>query len=207
MHLIVLTNRTNRYLPLSLASIAEHVAGVTRLTIVDDSGDASFRAKLGKRHEVVAVAAEPAGYVPAMTTVFQMAEGENVAFWEEDFLAIGPVDLDAMARALDEREHLAQLALMREPWYANEILAGGVLEAKAAQGDEIELVDGVFEHRAFFTCNPTVLPRRTLDRPWPTGEWSESQFGQRLLKDPSVRFGMLPGVIVEHVGERTGFGY
>ncbi len=75
-------------------------------------------------------------------------------------------------------------------------------------GAEIELVDGIFEHRAFFTTNPCVLPRRTLDRPWPDGDWSESAFGQQLLKDPSVRFGMVPGILVEHVGvERAGFGY
>jgi hypothetical protein len=207
VQVIVLSNRQHRYLAETLTSITEHVAGVDRLTIVDDSGDATWRAFLRRLGaEVVAVDEQPAGYARAMQTVLSTAEGEHFALWEEDFRATGSIDLEAIARTLDEREHLAQIALLRQPWFGNEVAAGGVLEAHA-QGNEIELVDGVFEHRAFFTTNPTVLPRRTFSRPWPDGDWSESRFGQELLRDASVKFGMVPGVRLEHVGERTGFGY
>jgi hypothetical protein len=218
VQLIVLSNRQHLYLPATLDSIVEHVTGYDRLTVVDDSGDADWRRVLATAlaartdltvpAEVVAVAEEPAGYHAAMQTVFAAAGGSHVALWEEDFLAIAAIDLAELADILDARPHLAQLALMRQPWYANEIAAGGVLEAKAHLGDEIELVDGVFEHRSFFTCNPTVLPRRTLVHEWPSSAWSESVFAQQLLRDASVRFGMMPGVRVEHIGAvKAGFDY
>jgi hypothetical protein len=218
MQLIVLTNRNALYLPATLDTIVEHVTGIDRLTVVDDSGDADWRRMLATvlaartdmavPTEVIAVAERAAGYPAAMQAVFAAAEGEHVALWEEDFHATADIDLAELGAILDDRPHLAQVALLRQPWFANEIAAGGVLEAKAHLGDEIELVDGVYEHRSFFTCNPTVLPRRTLDHEWPQRAWSESAFGQRLLRDASVRFGMMPGVRVEHVGaERTGFDY
>jgi len=210
VHLVVLSNRLDAYLPDTIDSLAAHVNGVDQLTVVDDSGDPMWRehveATLGI--DVVAVAAEPAGYQAAMQRVFDVAQGEHFALWEEDFRALEAIDLNEMARILDERPHLAQLALLRGPWYANEVAAGGVLQARANDGHEIELVDGVFEHRAFFTCNPTVLPRRTFTRTWPQRHFSEAAFGSELLRDPSTRFGMLPGIRVEHVGhERTGFNY
>lgn len=208
MQLIILTNRRDLYLEETLDSIDEHVTGLDRLTIVDDSGDHAWRRGGIGHHEVVPVDDRPAGYARAMQTVLDVAEGDHVLFWEEDFRATAPVDVGELATILDNRPHLAQLALMRQPWYPNEVAAGGVLEAKAHEGHEIELIDGVWEHRAFFTCNPTVLPRRTLDRPWPRKPWSESAFGSELLRDPATRFGMLPGVRVEHVGAtRTGFDY
>lgn len=209
MQLIVLSNRKGMYLGRAVASIVAHVTGWTRITVVDDSGDPDWRAALDADPalEVVPVADDRAGYARAMAKVFELAEGDYFALWEEDFVAIAPIDLQEMAYVLDARQHLAQLAVLRQPWWTNEIMHGGVLEAKIAEGHEVLDVDGVLEHRAFFTCNPTVLPRRTFSQPWPMGQWSESRFGQTLLHDPEVRFGMLPGVRVEHVGMRQGFGY
>jgi hypothetical protein len=208
VQLIVLSNRRSQYLVETLHSIATHVTGADRITIVDDSGDSHWRSALEYLgDEIVSVDDNPAGYARAMQTVLDVAEGEHVALWEEDFRAIAPIDLHELAGILDERPHLAQLAVMRQPWYPHEIAAGGMLQAVANSGHMVELVDGVWEHRAFFTCNPTVLPRRTYTRPWPQQEWSESAFGRELLKDPAVRFGMMPGQRVEHVGERSGFGY
>lgn len=206
MQLIILSNRRDQYLSDTIDSIDEHVTGFDRLTIVDDSGDIHWRsscAYLGD--EIVPVADGPAGYTTAMRKVFEVADGEHVALWEEDFRAIDTVDLAAMAELLDERPHLAEVVALRGPWFANERESGGVLEARP--DDRFELVDGLIEHRAFWSTNPCVIPRRTLDREYPNVSWSEWHFGQELLADPAVRFGMVPGVRVEHVGERTGHGY
>lgn len=205
MQLVVLSNRRDRYLPDTLASIQRHVNGADRTTLVDDSGDEAWRTELEQLGaDVVRVAPEPAGYARAMRRVFEIAEGEHVALWEEDFVATDTVDLAAMARLLDERPYLAQVVALRGPWFTNERAAGGVLEAR---DEPFELVDGLIEHRAFWSTNPCVIPRRTLDLDYPNIASSEWCFGQQLLQDPHVRFGMVPGVRVDHVGERTGYGY
>lgn len=206
MQLIILSNRKGVYLDGAVASIIKHVKGFDRLTIVDDSGDVHWRSSLEYLgEELIPVADGPAGYTTAMRKVFEVAEGEHVAFWEEDFRAIDTVDLTAMADLLDERPYLAEVVALRGPWFANEREAGGVLEA--LPDERFELIDGLIEHRAFWSTNPCVIPRRTLEHEYPNVSWSEWHFGQELLRDPNVRFGMVPGVRVEHVGERDGYGY
>lgn len=209
MQLVVLSNRRDRYLPETLAALRELVAGWDRLTIVDDSGDAEWRERIAAENpdaEVVPVAEAPAGYGPAMRTVTQHMAGPAAAFWEEDFRPIERLDLLELASLLDRRPYLAQIAYLRQPWYANELEHGGVIEALAADGTRFATVRGVIEHKAFFTGNPAVWRRSVYEAGWPVGAWSENQKRDQLRR-AGFRFGMIPGVKVHHVGERTGFGY
>lgn len=209
MQLVILTNRRRRYLPDTLKRIQEMVTGWDALTIVDDSGDARWRATLAREYstaEIVPAAAEPAGYTTAMRTVVAHMHGDVVAFWEEDFRPTEHIDLHTLAGILDRRPWLAQVALLRQPWYANEVAAGGVIEALQQDGTRFVNRRGVIEHRAFFTCNPSVWRRSVYESGWPNVPWSENAKRDQ-LRSAGYRFGMIPGVKVNHVGQRTGFGY
>lgn len=208
VQLIVLSNRRRKYLGQALMSIRWHVTGVDSILIVDDSGDPEHHAWLdGTGLQWAAVAPEATGYTTAMRRVFELAQGAHVALWEEDFIATAPIDLDRMAGMLDEGPYLAEVVCQRPPWFSYEVAAGGVVADNEARGHRFDLVDGLLEHRAFWSTNPCVIPRRTLEHDYPAGTWSESVFGYELLRDPGLRFGLLPDISVEHVGERSGYGY
>lgn len=205
MQAVVLTNRREKYLDGALESLAR--LNVERVTIVDDSGDPAHRARLRARGlEVVDVAPEPAGYTRAMQAAFDVMTGEHVLFWEEDFRLVRDVDLTALTARLDADPSLAQIALLRGPWFQNEHEHGGVIEARQAQGARFELEDGLIVHTDHYTSNPCVLPRRTFTRPWPQQAWSEAAFTIQ-LRTSRQRFAYLPGIAVDHIGERDGHGY
>jgi glycosyltransferase involved in cell wall biosynthesis len=210
VRVVVLSNRRDEYVHDAIDSIAQHLTGVSELVVVDDSGDEDHRTRMAARYpdvEVIPVAPDPAGYGVAMQTALDAMGGEHSVLWEEDFRALTTIDLDAAARFLDEDRSLAQVAFLRGPWFGNEHEHGGVIEAREAQGGVFQRGDGLIRHRDHFTCNPTVLPARTFSRPWPTGPWSESLFG-RVLTNDGYGFAYLDrGVLVEHVGVRSGFGY
>ncbi|MFE3202233.1 hypothetical protein [Embleya sp. NPDC059237] len=219
--LIVLTNGRRDCLEATMRAARTHLGGVAHTTIVDDTGSADHRAWLADNFSADVVPVDPngpAGYRRAMQTVWSLAAGERtIAFLEDDFVLETGVDLDVLAGVLDTHTYLTQIALLRQPWYANEHAAGGLIEALEAQGNEFtQHTDGEhawIEHRACFTGNPTVLPAATLARPWPDTPWSESAFGRALFaSDPTLR-GAYWGrrgdpPRVRHIGHhRTGTDY
>lgn len=207
MRIIVGTYRGHAYLPRALRSIHRHLTGWDRIDFVDDSGDAEFRALLQRWYpESVVVDAGKQGYNNAMQEVVKLAGDEEFMFWEEDFTATVPVDLAQMSQILTARPHLAQVALLRQPWFPNERKAGGLLEALAAKGHEIRLIDGIHEQRATFTGNPAVWQAGIAALGWPRGQWSEDQKRDELLAE-GYSFGFLEGVRVRHEGVRSGFDY
>ncbi|MEV7013291.1 hypothetical protein [Streptosporangium sp. NPDC051022] len=218
--MIVLTNGRADCIIQSLPSATGNVVGVGSVTIVDDSGDTDYRAWLTEEFPgcaIVPVAEQAAGYWRAMQTVWRLAaDAPHVFFVEDDFTFNRPVDLAELAAVLDTYDHLTQVALLRQPWFGNEHHHGGLIEALEAQGQLFEeCTDGHFwwiEHRAGFTGNPSLLPARTLAKPWPEGAWSESRFGRQLFKNRAAR-GAYWGrrsdpPAVTHVGhERAGYDY
>lgn len=227
--LIVLTNGRPECITRTIRSLHENLSGVSGMVIVDDSGDDVYGAWLedefigGPFDGKVAHLPEPHGYWRAMQAVWSLARhwaaefGQNrFAFWEDDFVLTTPVDLDVLAGVLDAHPYLTQVALKRQPWFGNEVEHGGLIEALEAQGQTFtERTDGAHhwvEHRAVFTGNPSVIPRRTFEQDWPEGAWSESRFGRALFSDPQAR-GAYWGrrsdpPRVEHIGhQRTGTDY
>ena len=106
-----------------------------------------------------------------MQCVFETARAsaaDTVWFHEDDFVLSQDVDLAELNRVLAERDYLTQVALLRQPWFANEKSAGGLIEALEAQGQRFtETTDGEstwIEHRACFTGNPSLIPARTFNR-------------------------------------------
>lgn len=220
--LILLTNGRASCVSETISTIRKYVSGFNDRVIVDDSGNAAYRAWLAEHFPdaiVTAVAPEVAGYWRAMQTVWALARGsgaDEILFWEDDFLALEEIDVTCLGRVLDEQPHLTQIALKRQPWWPNEHQNGGLIEALEAQGQRFEEhTDSQhhwIEHRACFTGNPSLIPRRTFEKDWPEGAWSESRFGRLLFSDPDARGAYwgkrsdLPRV--EHIGhKRVGHDY
>lgn len=219
--IICLTNGRPDCISKSVPSALGHLKGVDGLVIVDDSGDDVYRAWLSDQYgvEVVPVGEDRCGYWQAMRRVWTIARASDAdafVFWEEDFVLNAPVDAEELASVLDAHPHLTQMALLRQPWWPNEIKHGGLIDALEAGGQEfVEHTDGEHhwvEHRACFTGNPCVIPRRTFEHEWPEGDWSESRFGRLLFRDLEAR-GAYWGrrtdpPRVEHIGhQRVGSAY
>lgn len=204
MKLIVGTYRKNAYIERCLTSVDQHLKDVTSIVFVDDSGDPDNSAWLRQYGDVVEVGGK--GYGPAMKLVCEAAEGQESMFLEEDFTFIKPVRLNDLSAILFDRPYLAQIALLRGPHFPIEHEHGGLLEALRAKNHNINLVHGVHEQTATFTCNPAVWRGSVFEAGWPQVKWSEDRKRDLLLRQ-GWRFGFVDGIAVAHDGERTGHGY
>ena len=220
--IIVLTNGRRDCISQTIPSALKHLSGITNLTIIDDSGDPAYTAWLRDTFGGC-LPTGGVGYWRAMQAVWEQARRffghdltESTFLLEDDFVFHEDIDLTCLDRVLNEQKHLTQIALLRQPWFANEIQHGGLVEALEAQGQTFtERTDGRhhwIEHRACFTGNPCLVPARTVAHDWPEGAWSESRFGRLLFANPLAR-GAYWGrrsdpPRVEHIGhERVGTNY
>lgn len=138
-------------------------------------------------------------------------DADYVFHLEQDFTFRRYVDIPAMVRVLRAHPHIVQIALLRQPWNADERAAGGVIEQYP---DSYETVrwDGLVwrEHRRFVTTNPSLWPRWMIERQWPDGPESEGHFGIQLFgEDPRYRAAFWGDAVwCDHVGDvRIGTGY
>lgn len=204
----------------TLASIRAALTGAGDVYVLDDTGDTERHKRFQDVYPGATVAPiESAGYWRAMQQVWQTARDlgcDSFVFWEDDFLARRPIDLTGLAKVLHEHPHLTQVALVRQPWWPNEHAHGGLIEALEAQGqvftEQTDQKHWWIEHRACFTGNPSIIPRRTFEKNWPEGSWSEASFGKLLFADPGAR-GAYWGrrgdrPLVTHIGhQRVGSDY
>lgn len=192
--------------------------------IIDDGGDPERHEKLhaefGHLFTVIPTSADgrAQGFNAAMRTVMEVAHEYRPDFLvhiEEDFLPERIIDFGALARLCRDRR-LLQVALLRQPWFHNEDVHGGVLEAREAQGAVFQRMnDGTrdwTEHRDHLTLNPCVLPGELLPRGWPEGAWSESTWSRKAFRDFPMSMAAYwgdrsEGPWVRHIGERQGWGY
>lgn len=138
---------------------------------------------------------------------------EYVFHLELDFVFRERVPVDRMADLLGCDTEIAQVALKRQPWNAEERAAGGIVELHP--DDFMQCVMGGMtwtEHRRFFTTNPSLYRASLCRLGWPQEPESEGVFTHRLLADPLLRFafwgGKFAAPMVEHIGqERAGVGY
>lgn len=205
MRVVVGSYRGKLHIGNALRSLDIHLTGMTDLVIVNDSPDPDDGAWLSQYGKVIEVGGK--GYTAAMSHVCRAAEGEPIMFWEEDFQLLAPTDLNEMNEILYHRPYLAQIALLRGPHFPIEHQHGGLIEALVAQGHSFTNVAGVIEQTATFTCNPSVWRADVTNTLWPQrGGYTEEVKRDQLLAQ-GYRFGFLPGIRVEHDGERTGKGY
>lgn len=218
LSMTVLTDGRQEYLAQALPTwIDAYEDKIVYGTIIDDSGDADYRHWLIETFPNFAVAPvgkDRCGYAKAMRRVFEVVLLDSCSFnlhIEDDFILHSPPDLDDIIETLRNNPDLAQMSLMRQPWYANEIQHGGLVEALEADGGVFEDRGGWTKHRAYFTCNPSVFPRWLAERTWPDAPWSEMKFSKGLIAD-----GKSYGIwgtrgqweCVEHIGRvRNGTEY
>lgn len=218
--LIVLTNG-RPCIHDTVAAARQHLTGWSRLIIVDDSGDEAHRRHLFDAlhpQTLRPVAEGKAGYNAAMKTVWDVARNypDGVFFLEDDFLLESPIDTAQLKALTDYNPALAQVALLRQPWWQFEVDAGGLIPALETQGHQFQdctANNGTAwtQHRAFFTGNPSYIPARTFQHDWPDGDYSEGAMGVQIFRDPLAVCAFLgsrtDGPLVKHVGLRSGFGY
>lgn len=207
MRVIVGTYRKREHIEDCLQSVDRHLRDITELVFVDDSGDAEHRQWLAQYGTVIPVGPQQCGYGAAMRTVCKAADpAEAAMFLEEDFTFTTEVHLDQMGEILYHRPYLAQVILLRQPWFPVEIEHGGLIEALEARGYTFNTVCGVIEQQATFSCNPAVWRGPVFASGWPLGRWSEELKRDALIAE-GYRFGWLPGIRVHHSGDRQGFDY
>ena len=196
--------RGKSHVETALASIDQHLKGVTSLVIINDSPDPDIGPWLSQYGKVVNVGGR--GYGRAMRELCAAAEGQEAFVYEEDFRLLEDIHLDQLSEILWYRPWLAQISLLRGPHFPIEHQHGGLIEALVARGHQFDEVHGIIEHRACFTMNPTLIRGAVLADGWPLGKWSEEIKGDNLVKQ-GYRFGYLPGIRCAHDGERSGHGY
>lgn len=192
---------------------------ITDRIVHDDTGDPDHHAQLRRwlpDWQIIATTRR-SGFGGAYRHAYEWLRATTTATHifatEDDFRITRLVDLTAMAEVLDTHPYLAQLALRRQPWNDVETAAGGIVESRPdnytdCRSDHADWL----EHRLFWTTNPSLFPRRILDRPWPTGLRSEGRFSADLFTDPDVRCGFWgardSGEWCHHIGhQRVGHGY
>lgn len=192
---------------------------IRRRIIHDDSGDPANRRRLDEKFIAWTVIGGPLrrGFGGAIRNAWSYLRESGSSRYtfhlEDDFVFRRPVDLGRMSNVLALNPQLAQLALRRQPWNAEERAAGGIVEAHPEDWHDRETIGYPWlETRRFFTTNPCLYPTSLVDLfDWPEGEHSEGHFGAT-LRSADKTFGYWgardSGEWVEHVGhQRAGIGY
>ena len=225
---LVITDGRRPYLDACVRSLAEKVTGdVTEWWMWDDTGDHLYRRSLQRayprwRH----INGGPRqGFGGAIRGAWHTLLTQSTAKWifhvEGDFIFPGYLFLNDLATVLEQRPHLMQMALCRQPWSRQEHEAGGVVECWPDSYRDMQDDNGYhwLEHRLFWTTNPSLYRRELTVWGWPQGARSEAEFHRRLLQHGALG---VPGdrvhygywgkrgqhVLTEHIGqERAGCGY
>ena len=220
--LAVTTDGRQECLERTIASALEQLQGLDGPRLIfDDSGDRAYQRWLRSTYQregfTVAYGRERVGQGKALARMWKhLADSMYrshpwVFHLEDDFLFDRPVDLEQLRSVLEERPCLAQMALLRQPWFSGEVKAGGIIERDPDEYIRVSAGDVEwFEHRMWFTLNPCLYRRELCELERPTGYRHEWSFGRRLCEDPEVRFGLWGDGTpwVTHIGEkRIGRGY
>mgnify|MGYP006909289515 CR=1 FL=1 len=134
---------------------------------------------------------------------------------EDDFVILEPISLSDLASVLCDNPHLSQIALVRQPWNAEEVAAGGIVQRFPAEQWKQKIFFGLcwYEHDMWFTTNPCLIPRWAIDHWVAEPPRCEERFWQALKAvRPDVRSAFWGRTTdrfrVMHIGtERIGFGY
>ncbi|MGE0138653.1 MAG: hypothetical protein AB7R77_12600 [Ilumatobacteraceae bacterium] len=202
----------------SLAMLDVSGAPVVTRTIHDDSGDPNYRRWLQRTYPDFDVISTPgrSGFGGAIRSAWAHLRTLSAPFLyitEDDFVIQEPIRLREMIAVLDVAPNVVQLVLKRQPWNAEEIAAGGIVEKDPDDYTEAGVYGYTYTvHRRFFSTNPYLARRSLLEHNWPTGPQSEGHFTHQLLVDRDLRFAFWGAKYarpaVEHIGaQRVGIGY
>lgn len=224
--LVVMTDGRRDCLDRTMRTIGRFMGPITSCFVNDDSGDGAYTHWIRDRWPWVTVIGGPdrLGFAGAYHHTRRWLRDHTtepfILSTEDDFLVTEFIDLCAWLSILDANRHVAQIVAKRQPWNPAERAAGGIIEQHP--DDYTDATDGDnhwVEHRRFWSTNPHLTRRATLDVDWPDGPESEGRFTHRLLADGfdgiaggDVRFAFAgrrgDPPIVEHIGHtRNGKGY
>lgn len=220
--LVVVTDGRRECISRAIPSALDNLRGpISELVIVDDSANDEYFWWLTRTFTDFDIVTGPTrlgfgGNIQrAWSYLRENSRAKHLFITEDDFLFLRPVRLADMASVCDSNPNVCQLVLKRQPWNAQEKVAGGIIEQHPE--DYTQRTDGRHswvEHRRFFSTNP-YLTRRSLilNHDWPSTPESEGHFTHELLaKYPDIRFAFWGNrddtPWVEHVGHtRVGTGY
>lgn len=222
--LLVLSHGDCATLDATLHSFAANVSPAPHDTLIVYDGDSIPAHAVGLADDVglgpcrFLASGEPVGFCEATGRAWRLVVSEEprteFVFWlEHDFTFNRRVDLEALRWLLDYDERLAQVSLMRNAANATEKAAGGLV---ASRPDDFTLCtigttgEDYLEHCSYFTTTPSLMTRRFMaENPWMSYvEQCEGQFGIDLIQR-GYHFAVWGDgePWVNHIGERTGFGY
>src|SRR5262249_28078884 len=134
--------------------------------VVDDSGDAEYGEWVVEKFpqaDAVIAHGNRRGMAASIQSAWEGAirlAANYVFHVEEAFVFREPFELEKLVQVLNRRAYLSQLVLKRQPWSAEEIRAGGQIEATELAGSPVEQKStslGTWcEHRHLFSLNPTL---------------------------------------------------
>ena len=189
---LVITDGRDDYLAESVRSALGSLTGpIVEWWMFDDTGRDDYRQGLARRYPTFRhINAGPRqGFGGAIRGAWAHLAEQSTARYvfhlEGDFTFCRPVDLGPLTTLLDTRPHLAQVALVRQPWNDAERAAGGLLAAHPGAFTPHADRHGHqwLEHRLWWTTNPSMYRRSLLAVGWPDGPQSEGLFTHRLLED------------------------
>ena len=217
--LLVMSDGRKDCIAKTIPTALKNLNGPISVRIIhDDSGDPDYGDWLwdtfGPKGFVVHSTPGRSGFAGAIRSAWAWLRehdlNDYIVHLEDDFL-IDPIWLGDMAKCLDHHPELTQLALLRQPWNADEKAAGGIIEQHPDDYTERYFGPHMYrEHRRFWTTNPSMYRRSLItEHDWPHGGNSEGNFGIELFNDPDLVAGYWgDGVNCEHIGHsRIGTGY
>lgn len=136
----------------------------------------------------------------------RIGDAKFVCHLEDDFTFNRPVPVEEICEVLAERETLAQVCLLRQPWNDAEKAAGGIIPANPAP---FYWRTRWIEHRLCFSTNPCFYRGDIVAKGWPQTKHSEGIFTHRLIGEGFFFAYWGQGEEwVHHIGdERVGIGY
>lgn len=170
---------------------------------------------------------EQRGFCGATSVLWDSASkhGPDFVVWlENDFEFLKPVNLAELATVLRAEPQMAQMSLMRGAVNPLERRAGGLyaLHRREYQPMTTHAANDWLgalslynlqwlEHHMYLTTNPSLMTTAFMrENPWPSGydENCEGRFSHDLMAR-GYRFGVWGNgeQWIDHIGERTGFGY
>lgn len=214
--LLVMTDGRKECIKRSIPSAIASLNGpITHRIIHDDSGDPEYKQFLKDNFPTFDIIGQNSrqGFGGAIKYAWETLRcyypNTFVFSTEDDFLFNESIDLYHLMDILIKNPHLAQIALKRQPWNAQEIAAGGIVEQHPQDYEDKE---SWLEHRRFFTTNSSLYTYELINRGWPNIPNSEGMFSIELFKDPSVKSAFYGKRFdppkINHIGDqRIGTGY
>jgi hypothetical protein len=219
---IVLTDGRQDCLRSSLPSWIKHYGDkIENKIIIDDSADENYRGWLRfafPHFKLVTTGMGRQGYSGAMQKVFDVFKESGNKYMlhlEDDYVLEHEFSIEDVITVLENNPDVAQMSIMRQPWFQNEIDHGGVLEALEVGGSKFQEVNTQgfdwARHKAFYTCNPNIAQSWVTNYKWPEGSWSESRFSKTIFQDGKecgIWGSRSSWPYVKHIGRvRNGTGY